>query len=153
MPWHPASAGRKTNRVSRKASPPQSVRVYARITPELYTLLQQVRVAKRFETDADLMRAALRAYLDEQSDQVASKRHFNTTFQRRMNRLDWHLTVITYLLAQALGMLIAHATGQKLPGDALLDQAIRLAGQNHRALADRLDESRAKVEETERKTR
>jgi plasmid maintenance system antidote protein VapI len=50
-------------------------------------------------------------------------------------------------------MLIAHATGQKLPGDVLLDQAIRLAGQNHRALADRLDESRAKVEEAERKTR
>lgn len=139
--------------MSRKASPPQSVRVYARITPELYTLLQQVRVAKRFEHDSDLVRAALRAFLDEQSDQVASKRHFNATFQSRMNRLDWHLTVITYLLAQALGMLIAHATGQKLPGDALLEQAIRLAGQNHRALADRLDESRAKVEEAERKTR
>lgn len=139
--------------MSRKTNPPQSVRVYARITPELYTLLQQVRVAKRFENDADLMRAALRAFLDEQSDQVGSKRHFNTTFQRRMNRLDWHLTVLTYLLAQALGMLIAHATGQKLPGDALLEQAIRLAAQNHRVLSDRLDESRAKLEETERKTR
>ncbi|MBL8165263.1 MAG: hypothetical protein JNJ61_24990 [Anaerolineae bacterium] len=137
----------------RKANPPQSVRVYARITPELYTLLQQVRVAKRFENDADLVRAALRAFLDEQSDQVGSKRHFNATFQRRMNRLDWHLTVITYLLAQSLGMLIAHATGQKLPGDALLEQAIRLAAQNHRVLSDRLDEGRAKLEEAERKTR
>jgi Arc/MetJ-type ribon-helix-helix transcriptional regulator len=111
------------------------------------------RVAKRFENDADLVRAALRVFLDEQSDQVGSKRHFNTTFQHRMNRLDWHLTVITYLLAQALGMLIAHATGQKLPSDALLEQAIRMAAQNHRALADRLDESRAKLEEAERKTR
>ncbi|MBI5668393.1 hypothetical protein FBR02_19890 [Anaerolineae bacterium CFX9] len=139
--------------MSRKVNPPQSVRVYARITPELYTLLQQVRVAKRFENDADLVRAALRAFLDEQSDQVASKRHFNTTFQRRMNRLDWHLTVLTYLLAQALGMLIAHATGQKLPGDALLEQAIRMAAQNHRVLADRLDESRTRLEEAERKPR
>jgi Arc/MetJ-type ribon-helix-helix transcriptional regulator len=72
----------------KRHKPPQSVRVYARITPELFTLLQQVRVARRFETDADLVRAALRAYLDEQSDQVASKRHFNAGFQRRMNRLD-----------------------------------------------------------------
>lgn len=139
--------------MSRKAEHPQSVRVYARITPELYTLLQQVRIAKRFETDADLMRAALRAYLDEQSEQVASKRHFNSTFQRRISHLEWHLTVMTYLLAQSLAMLIAHATGQKLPGDALLEQAIRLAVQNHRVLADRLDESRTKVDEAERKTR
>ncbi|MBZ0280744.1 MAG: hypothetical protein K8L97_08375 [Anaerolineae bacterium] len=139
--------------MSRKADPPQSVRVYARITPELYTLLQQVRIAKRFETDADLMRAALHSYLDEQSEQVASKRHFNSTFQRRISRLEWHLTVMTYLLAQSLAILIAHATGQKLPGDALLEQAIRLAVQNHRVLADHLDESRAKVDEAERKTR
>lgn len=129
------------------------MRVYARITPELYTLLQQVRVARRFENDADLVRAALRAYLDDQSEQVASKRHFNTSFQRRVSRIDWHLTVLTYLLTQALAMLIAHATGQKLPGDALLDQAIRHAARNHRMLAERLDEWRARIEESERKTR
>jgi Arc/MetJ-type ribon-helix-helix transcriptional regulator len=114
--------------------------VYARITPELFTLLQQVRVARRFETDADLVRAALRAYLDDQSDQVASKRHFNAGFQRRMNRLDWHLTVLTYLLAQAQGMLIAHATGQKLPGDALLAHTLTVSTQfgMHAQIAIRL---------------
>ena len=139
--------------MSGRKSPPQSVRVYARITPELHTLLQQVRVAKRFESDADLLRAALRAYLDDQSDQVASKRHFSASFQRRINRVEWHLTVLTYLLAQALAMLIAQATGQKLPGDALLDQAIRLAVQNRQSLAERLDEGRSKVEQAERQTR
>lgn len=129
------------------------MRVYARITPELHTLLTQVRVAKRFETDADLVRAALRAYLDEQSDQVASRRHFSASFQRRVNRLDWHLTVITYLLAHGLGMFIAHVTGQKVPGDALLDQAMRLAEQNQRTLTDRLDAAREKVEQAERRRR
>ena len=139
--------------MKRRKSPPQSVRVYARITPELHTLLQQVRVAKRFESDADLVRAALRAYLDDQSDQVASKRHFSASFQRRINRVEWHLTVLTYLLAQALAMLIAQVTGQKLPGDALLDQAIRLAVQNRQSLAERLEEGRSKVEQAERQTR
>jgi len=50
-------------------------------------------------------------------------------------------------------MLIAQTTGQKLPGDALLDQAIRLAVQNRQSLAERLDEGRSKVEQTERQTR
>lgn len=131
--------------MSRRKSPLKSVRVYARITPELHTLLQQVRVARRFETDADLMRAALRAYLDEQSDQVASKRHFSASMQRRMNRIEWHLTVITYL--------IAHATGQKLQGDALVEQAIRMAVQKRQLLSERLDDGWTKVEAAERQTR
>ncbi len=122
-----------------KRKPPHSVRVYARITPEMHTLLQQVRVAKRMATDADLVRAALRAYLDDQSDQVASRRHFSASFRTRMTRLDWHLTVLTYLLAQSLGVLIARTTGQKLSVDALLEQAVRLAAENHQALSERLD--------------
>jgi Arc/MetJ-type ribon-helix-helix transcriptional regulator len=139
--------------MSRRKSPLKSVRVYARITPELHTLLQQVRVAKRFETDADLMRAALRAYLDEQSDQVASKRHFSASMQRRMNRVEWHLTVITYLIAQACSLLIAHATGQKLQSDVLLEQAIRMAVQKRQLLSERLDDGWTKVEAAERQTR
>ena len=69
-----------------------------------------------------------------------------------MNRLDWHLTVITYLLAHGLGMFITHVTGQRTPVDALLDQAMRLAEQNQRALADRLDAAREKVEQADRRT-
>jgi len=137
----------------RRKSPVKTVRVYARITPELYTLLQQVRVAKRFDHDADLVRAALRAYLENQSDQVASRRHFSASMRRGMDRLDWHLTVQTCLMAQALAMLIAHATGQKLPADALLDQAIRLAIQKQQSIAEMLDESKIKIEQAERKTR
>lgn len=131
----------------------QSVRVTARITPELHTLLRQVRIARRFDSDADLVRAALRAYLDDQSEQVASRRHFNASFKHRMDRVEWHLTVITCLLAQALALLIARITGEKLPGDALLDQAIRLAVHDRHALAERLDEGHARIKEAERRTR
>lgn len=131
----------------------ESVRLYARIKPELYTLLQQVRIAKGFESDADLIRAALRTYLNEQSDQVASKRHFTMSFQRRMRLVEWHLTVMTYLQAQSLAMLIAHATGQKVPGDALLDQAMRMAVQKRASLAAKLDDSRATAEQNEQRNR
>lgn len=131
----------------------ESVRLYARVKPELYTLLQQVRIAKGFESDADLIRAALRTYLNEQSDQVASKRHFTMSFQRRMRLVEWHLTVMTYLQAQSLAMLIAHATGQKVPGDALLDQAMRMAVQKRASLAAKLDDSRATAEQNEQRNR
>ncbi len=139
--------------MSRHPRPPQSVRLYTRVTPELYTLLQQVRVARRIEDDAGLVREALRHYLDDQTEQVGSKRHFSTTFQRRISRLDWHLTVMTYLIAQSLALLITHATQQKVPGDALIDQAIRIARQQQQTLAVRLDGGRSQLEQDENRHR
>ncbi|MAU12416.1 MAG: hypothetical protein CL607_21510 [Anaerolineaceae bacterium] len=127
----------------------RSVRVYARITPELYTLFQQVRIAKRYESDADLMRAALRAYLQKQSDQVASKRYFNVSMQRRLSQVDWHLTVITTLLAHALAMLISSVSGQKLSPEKLLDQSIRLAAEKHSGLTKQLEASQPDEEKSE----
>ncbi|MCB9460151.1 MAG: hypothetical protein H6670_10925 [Anaerolineaceae bacterium] len=119
----------------------QSVRVYARITPELHTLLQQVRIAKRIDSDAEIVRAALRAYLDRQSNQVASKRHFSYSLQQRLSYLDWHLSVITTLLAQALAMIITAITGQKVTPDKLLEQSIRMATDKHNELTQRLNDA------------
>lgn len=132
--------------MANQTPPPQPIRVYARITPELYKLLQQVRVAQQFTSDADVVRRALQAYLDEQSDQVASKRHFSASFRRRMDHVDWHLSVITYLLAQTFALLITRATGQKVLADTLLEQAIRQASQHHGTLHERLDFSRSQSE-------
>ena len=138
--------------MKRPTKPPQSVRLYTRITPELYTLLQQVRVARRIEDDAALVREALRRYLDEQAEQVGSKRHFNTTFQRRIAHLEWLLHVLLFLVAQSMTFLIAHATGQKLTSDTLIEQAIRATQQHHQSLNVRLETSRSQVEaETKRR--
>jgi Arc/MetJ-type ribon-helix-helix transcriptional regulator len=127
---------------------PPSIRVYTTITPELHKLLQQVRIAKRFRYDSELVRAALRAYLETQSDQVASKRHFNFTLRRRLDRIDWHLTVITYLLAQALAMLITSITGKKLPSETLLEQSIKMAASKHTTFIAQLDERHPEMDES-----
>lgn len=129
------------------------MRLYTRITPELYTLLQQVRVARRIEDDAALVREALRRYLDEQAEQVGSKRHFNTTFQRRIGHLEWLLHIMLFLIAQSMTFLIAHATGQKLSSEALIEQAIRAAQQQQQALSIRLESSRSQLEAEETKRR
>ncbi|MCA9885057.1 MAG: hypothetical protein KC708_18900, partial [Anaerolineae bacterium] len=86
-------------------------------------------------------RAALRAYLDRQSNQVASKRHFSYSLQQRLNYLDWHLSVITTLLAQALAMIITAITGQKVTPDKLLEQSIRMATDKYSELTQRLNDA------------
>lgn len=58
---------------------------------------------KRDTTEADLIREAIRRYLDEQEDLAGSRRHFQKTFQDRLDRLEmalaFHLNVLIYLLA------------------------------------------------------
>jgi predicted DNA-binding protein len=57
----------------------------------------------RDTTEADLIREAIRRYLDEQADLAGSRRHFQKTLQDRIDRLEtaltFHLNVLIYLLA------------------------------------------------------
>lgn len=77
------------------------------MTPEMRDLLAQI-VAKRDRdvTEASLIREAIRQFLDEQSDLVGSRRHFQKSLQLRIDRLESTLTfqmnVLVYLLATIL---------------------------------------------------
>jgi hypothetical protein len=77
------------------------------MTPEMHDLLAQI-VAKRDRdvTEASLIREAIRQFLDEQSDLVGSRRHFQKSLQQRIDRLESTLTfqmnVLVYLLAAIL---------------------------------------------------
>jgi predicted DNA-binding protein len=46
--------------------------------------LEQI-AKQRDEPKAEVARAALRAYLDEQEDLIGSRKHFTKAFQRRMD--------------------------------------------------------------------
>lgn len=52
--------------------------------------------------ESDLIREAIRAYLDQQEDLIGSRKHFQKSLQDRVDRLEealtFHMTVITYLL-------------------------------------------------------
>lgn len=77
------------------------------MTPEMHDLLAQI-VAKRERdvTEASLIREAIRQFLDEQSDLVGSRRHFQKSLQLRIDRLEttltFQMTVLVYLLAAIL---------------------------------------------------
>lgn len=57
----------------------------------------------RDTTEADLIREAIRLYLDNQEDIIGSRKHFQKSFQDRIDRLEaaltFHLNVVLYLLA------------------------------------------------------
>ena len=57
----------------------------------------------RDTTEADLIREAIRLYLDNQEDIIGSRRHFQKSLQDRLDKLEsafaFHLNVLIYLLA------------------------------------------------------
>lgn len=56
----------------------------------------------RDTTEADIIREAMRAYLDNQENIIGSRKHFQKSFQERMDKLEaaisFHLNVLIYLL-------------------------------------------------------
>lgn len=57
----------------------------------------------RDTTEADIIREAIRLYLDNQEDIIGSRKHFQKSLQERLDRLEsvfaFHLNVLIYLLA------------------------------------------------------
>jgi predicted DNA-binding protein len=57
----------------------------------------------RDTTEADVIREAVRLYLDNQEDIIGSRKHFQKSLQDRLDRLEtafaFHLNVLIYLLA------------------------------------------------------
>ena len=102
------------------------------MTPEMHDLLAQI-VAKRERdvTEASLIREAIRQFLDEQSDLVGSRRHFQKSLQLRLDRLESTLTfqmnVLVYLLAAILA------------DESAIDEAIIAAKRDGAALLAQID--------------
>ncbi len=77
------------------------------MTPEMRDLLAQM-VAKRDRdtTEASLIREAIRQFLDEQTDMVGSRRHFQKSLQLRLDRLErslmFQMNIVIYLLTAIL---------------------------------------------------
>lgn len=57
----------------------------------------------RDTTEADIIREAIRLYLDNQEDIIGSRKHFQKSLQERLDKLEaslaFHLNVLIYLLA------------------------------------------------------
>ncbi len=86
----------------------KSVRRSISMTPEMRDLLAQIAAKRGREVrENDIIRDAIRQYLDQQADVVGSRRHFQPSLQARLDRLENTLTfqmlMLTFLLATVLG--------------------------------------------------
>jgi len=114
----------------------KSVRRSISMTPEMRDLLAQIAAKHgRDVKENDLIRDAIRHYLDNQADVVGSRRHFQRSLQARLDSLESTLTfqmlMLTFLLATVLGDESGEAIDEAMAtatrdGEALLKQIAAL---------------------------
>lgn len=97
------------------------------LTPEMARRLAQIASTKpRTVTEADLIREALRLYLDTQEDLTGSRRHFQRTFRERIDTLEdaltFQLTVLLCLLGRDERALHEAIIRAKTDGETLREQ-------------------------------
>ncbi len=99
------------------------------MTEEMRDRLQQL-VSKhgREFNESDLIREAIRRYLEDQEAIIGSRRHFNKTLQECLERLEtaltFHLNVLLYLSGSGFSLLLQALTKQKVPAQQLIQNAI-----------------------------
>jgi Arc/MetJ-type ribon-helix-helix transcriptional regulator len=109
--------------------PDKSVQRSIVITEAMRDRLQQL-VSKhgREFSESDLIREAIRRYLDEQEDVIGSRRHFAKSFQDRVDGLEmalnFHLNVLIYLVAAGLAVLLAGLSKEKVTASQLIRNAV-----------------------------
>jgi len=118
-----------------------SSRLTVHITGAMDDRLEQI-AKQRDEPKAEVVRAALRAYLDEQEDLIGSRKHFTKAFQRRMDYIEFMLTAVLWMLGSSWSMLHAHVEHEEYPAGELMQDAIAAARHDfdllHRLLTEAL---------------
>ncbi len=97
----------------------------------------------------DLVREALRAYLDDQVEVMASRRHFQKTFQARIDQLEsntlqtqqtivFYIGVVIQLLAFGLAHLISTITRTQITSQQLIQRAVIEARKEEAVFAEQV---------------
>jgi Arc/MetJ-type ribon-helix-helix transcriptional regulator len=122
----------------------KTVRRSVAMTPQLRARLQQLIDQQDKEiTEAEIIRQAIREYLDRQEDITGSKLHFHKAFQGRIDELqdnlEFHLHVIIALIAHGLAVMLPVFTEQPITTLELIQAAIVSAQQNADSIRSQID--------------
>lgn len=79
-------------------------RLSANITLAMFHRLEHIAELRGI-AKSELVREAIRFYLDEQEDLAGSRKHFSKAFQRRVDYLDWQLEVLVQMVAYLAAVL------------------------------------------------
>ena len=110
--------------MSDKSKTKYTSRLSVHVTPAMSDRLDQIALM-RDEAKAEIVRSALRAYLDEQEDLLSSRKHFTKMFQRRVTYIERLLAISLWLNMQTLQILFERV--EKEPQDLgdLLAEAVQ----------------------------
>ncbi|MBK8138298.1 MAG: ribbon-helix-helix protein, CopG family [Chloroflexi bacterium] len=112
----------------------KTVRRSINITPEMRDLLAQLAAKQgRDVTESDLIRDAIRQYLDQQADLVGSRRHFQKSLQERLDALEGTLTFHLHILISLVSVLLDNDASHAV------DEAIVAARRDGKRLLARID--------------
>ncbi len=122
----------------------KSVRRSVAMTPEMRARLQQqLDKETRDVTEADLIREAVREYLDRQEDVTGSRAHFRKTFQTRIDTLDddlrFRLDVLLELVAHGLAVMLPLFVKRSITAGELTQAAIVAAAREQAQLQQQID--------------
>jgi len=98
-------------------------RLSVQITDAMDNRLEQV-ARGRDEAKSEVVRAALRAFLDEQEDVIGSRKHFTKAFGRRVDQIERLLSVAIYLNLETLHMFSERLRQKQVDRLKLLSEAI-----------------------------
>lgn len=107
------------------------------MTEDMHAMLAQIAAKRgRDVTESDLIREAIREYLDRQADIVGSRRHFQKTLQTRLDAIEDTLIFQLHITIALLSMLLDD------PGQAI-DEAIVVAQRDGHGLLARIQAVRS----------
>ena len=98
-------------------------RLSVQVTEAMEDRLDQI-ARRRDEPKAEVVRTAIRLYLDEQEDVIGSRKHFNKQFGRRMDMLACLFTSSLWVNLEILQMLNKRLRNRTDDLSELLDTAI-----------------------------
>jgi predicted DNA-binding protein len=109
--------------MSDKSKTQYTSRLSLHITPAMSDRLDQIALM-RDEAKAEIVRAALRAYLDEQEDLLGSRKHFTKMFQRRVDYIERLLVICLWLNVQSMHILYERVKRESYDLADMLEDAI-----------------------------
>ena len=116
-------------------------RLTVHITGPMDDRLEQI-ANQRDEPKAEVVRTALRVYLDEQEDLIGSRKHFSKAFQRRMDYIEFMLTAVLWMLGSSWSLVHTQLSQEEYPAGELMQDAIAAARHDfdllHRLLTEAL---------------
>lgn len=98
---------------------------------------------------AEIAREAIREYLDVQEDVQGSRKHFTKGFQRRIDFVDWQLSVLLWLMCRGFAYLISAVTKHKVTPEHLMIQAIEQSAQHYHWMQSNLSTTAMQIRKDE----